>query len=786
MLKNYLIVASRIIFRSKIFSLINIMGLAVGMACSILIFLWIKDELNYDNFHEKAKNIHHVYLRVYDKTRASIPQPTTSHELANPLKNKFTEILNTARMGNLGEMVVKYENKLFIEPEGMAVDPSSFEIFTFPFVKGNPNSALESPYSIVLTEAMANKYFGNTDPVGKSIRLNNKWDFTITGIVDNVPSNSYIKFDFLVPFNFLRELGHNITEYGNLFNNCAYYTYVLLQKNVNYKEVSDSITSRFNFTSDEISGDIFLVPLIKTHRFGTFGGDLILYVFSVLGVLILLIACFNFVNLSTARSVIRSKEVAVRKIFGAKKRQLRFQFLGETLIYVFIALSFAIILVNLILPSINLVIGKELVLNYLNTEIVLIFIGIIFFSAIFAGVYPAIVLSSFNPLKILTGLMVSGTGKSDLRKILVTTQFAFAILFLVCILLISKQFNYMDKTDLGFKKEHVIYIRLDQSIQSKSEIIETELNKLPGIKHLTTSSHLPMLVSGGYYQVWGSPNDETSYICETRIGYDYVKTLNLEMANGRFFSRDFPSDLGQNVVVNETAIRQKVMESPIGEQLFYQGDYYTIIGVMKDFHHVPLIMDITPLIFRLQTQGNDYLLIKLNSNKRNPELISYTLNQIEKIWEKVIPEFPFQYEFLENFRFEQEKIMVAAKRLIEYFTFLAIFISCLGLLGLSTYMAEQRTKEIGIRKSLGASVSAVIYLFSRGYIKLLLIANLISLPIAYFIMRKFLQVFAYKINLNLVIFAFIGFLVCVLAILTIGYQAYRSAIQNPAETLRYE
>ncbi len=786
MLKNYLLIAFRIIFRSKIFSLINIMGLTVGMACSILIFLWIKDELNYDKFHEKANDIYQVYLRVYEKTRVSIPQPTTSHELANPLKNKFTEILNTARMGKLGEMVVKYENKLFIEPEGMAVDPSSFKIFTFPFVKGDPNSALENPYSIVLTEAMANKYFGNTDPVGKSIRLNNKWDFTITGIVDNIPSNSYIKFDFLVPFSFLRELGHNITEYGNLFNNCVYFTYVLLQKHVDYKEVSDSITSRFNFANDEISGDIFLVPLTQTHRFGTFGGDLILYVFSVLCVLILLIGCINFVNLSTARSVIRSKEVAVRKIFGAKRRQLRFQFLGETLIYVFIALNFAIILVNLFLPSINLVIGKELVLNYLNPEIILIFIGIILFSGIVAGVYPAIVLSSFNPVKLLTGLMVSGTGKSGLRKILVTTQFAFAILFLVCITLISKQFNYMDKADPGFKKEHVIYIRLDKSIQSKSEIIEAELNKLPGIEHITTSYHLPMLVAGGYYQVWGSPNDEISYICETRIGYDYVKTLTLEMANGRFFSRDFPSDLGQNVVVNETAIRQKGMESPIGEQLFYQGDYYTIIGVMKDFHHVPLIMNITPLIFRLQTQGNDYLLIKLSSNKENSVLISYTLNQIEKIWEKLLPEFPFQYEFLEDFRFEQEKIIVAAKKLIEYFTFLTIFISCLGLLGLSTYMAEQRTKEIGIRKSLGASVSAVIFLFSRGYIKLLIIANLISLPIAYFIMRKFLQVFAYKINLNLVIFVFIGFLVCILAILTVGYQAYRSAIQNPAETLRYE
>jgi len=783
MYRNYLVIAIRYLLMNKAFSIINILGLSLGMAFTIIIFLWIQDELSYDKFHTKHDRIYHAYLRVLDARTSFNFQPTTSHEMAKVMLDDIPEIIDVARMSPLGEIACKQGENMFIESNGFGVDPEFFNLFTYPFIDGNAENALKDLYSIILTEQMARKYFGEARAIGQALRMNNRLELTVTGVIEDVPVNSHHNFDFLVPFDLSREFGIYIEETGNLFGNCLFNTYVLLQDNANHDTVLSKVTRQFRFEDDNFRGETFLVPLPKTNRYALIGGNLLIYIFFVVGILVLLIACINFMNLSTAKATIRIKEVGIRKVFGASRQNLFRQFMGETFLYALISLNFALVLAYLFLPVLNNMTGKEIRLNYLDPLWVIILFSIWLFTSFAAGSYPSLLLASKIPSSIFQQ-QLAGSGKSLTRMILVTSQFVFATIFLITVMVVNRQFFYMDHADLGYRKQDLVYLRLRDQTREMSEVIKNDLLQIPGITAITNTSHLPVLVAGGYYEVWGRSDEDARYLASTSVDYDYLKTMGLEMKEGRFYSRDFSTDSITAVVVNETAIEQMELESGTSEKFFYRGDHYNIIGVMKDFHHVPLTMKITPVLFRLQPNENDYILIRIGA--RDTEDMGRILDQIKNNWKQNFPELPLEYNFLEDYEFPQERIIYSAERLMRYFTILAILISSMGLFGLSTFMAERKTKEIGIRKVMGATGERIIRIFSREYLKLIILANLIAWPIAWLLMKQFLNAFAYRMSMNPWIFMAVGMFICLLAIITVGVQAYRSALKNPADTLRYE
>jgi putative ABC transport system permease protein len=701
MFKNYFFVSIRHIVRDKSVSVINIVGLAIGMACVIVILLWIRDELSYDKFHGDYDRIFHVYLRVYDPRSAFNFQPTTSHELGQAMLDKIPEIEKIARMGALGELGMKYGDKLFLERSGFAADPEIFEIFNYQFIYGHPDNVLAEPNSIVLTETFSKKYFGTDIPVGKVVQINNRIDLKVTGVIRDLPAQTHRQFDFLVPFSLLKNLGFFIDFTGNLFSNCVYHNYIKLNQNAVIEDVKQKVPELFNFQNDNIRGEAFLVPIIQTNRYNLIRGNLLIYVFAVLGILILLIACINFINISTARSVTRSTEVGLRKIFGAGRKHLIVQFLGEAFIITLIALNFAIILVSLFLPAINNLTGKEMHLDYLDPVLVVFLLIIWIITAVIAGSYPSFLLSAIKPVKILQIHHKIGSGRSVLRKFLVVAQFTFAALFLFCTIIISRQFYFMDHSDPGYRTEGMVYVRLRDATRQKADAFKNELRKIPGVISSTNTSHLPVLIAGGYYQEWGKPEREESYLCETRVDYDYLNTLDLKMASGRFYSPDYASDSIDAIVVNEMAIRQMDLDQPVGKKFLYRGEYYNIIGIIKDFHHLPLGLQITPLLFKLNPRENDFMLIHIRTG--NHQDLLRIVEQIAGTWVNLFPEHPFELNFLEDYQFPQERIFISARKLVFFFTVLSILISCMGLFGLSNYMAERRVKEIGIRKTMGSS-----------------------------------------------------------------------------------
>jgi ABC-type antimicrobial peptide transport system permease subunit len=783
MILNYLKISIRNLSRFKTFSIINVSGLSIGLACTILILLWVRDEMSFDKFHENMDNIYHVYLRVYDESKNINTQSSTSFQIASSIKDKIPEIKETIRMGALGEIVVRHENEMFNETNGMAADPSIFEIFTFPVVEGSVSDALQQPKDIIITQSFSKKYFNDMNPIGKEIIINSQYNFMVQAVIEDIPNNSHRNFEFLVPFKFLENVGHNLAYDGNLFSACRYHTYLLVNDHADFKNLNASIKENFNFNQEKVSGEYFIIPLAETYRYNLFGGDIILYVLISVATLILIIACFNYSNLSLAMSSIRNKEVGIRKVFGASRKQLISQHFGETVVYVIIAINFAILTVNFTLSEFNLLTGKNLEIQLINFDFLFLIFLILILTTLVAGGYPAIFLSKFNPGKILQGKNFNSGSKTSLRKTLIISQFTIAILFLFSAIIIDKQFYYMNHSDLGFDNEGIIYIALNKNIKSKAEEIKNELSGINGVEKISATSHLPILIAGGYYQVWGKPGREESYLISTKVDYNFLELLNIDMFKGRFFDEKYTGDK-QNVVVNKKAIVELGLTNPIGEKFYYRGDYFNIVGVMEDFHHVPMVMNISPLVFFLEEKEADYILIKIDPLVATET--SRLLTQIKQKWATINPDYPLIYNFLNEFKFPQEQTAEAARTLVRYFTFIAILLSCFGLFGLSTFSMLQKTKEIGIRKVMGASNITLIRNLFMEYIKMLLIANIIALPAGYFLSNLFLDAFAYKIELSFWIFILVSLSILFIALATISFQAIKTSIKNPVQTLKYE
>jgi putative ABC transport system permease protein len=788
---NYLKITWRNIKRYKGYSSINIIGLAVGLACCILILLWVQDELSYDRFHAQTDDLYRAVTEFHKTEPAAHYWPVCA-PLAPALKEDYPEIIKATRLRRLGRgQLIKYGDKSFLESQVCLTDPDFFEMFTFPLVQGDPASVLSNPNSLVITEEMAAKYFGLENPLGKTLNINNEYDFSVTGIMKNVPHNSHLQFDFLLPFIRIEDFEKDWAVLDN-WTLSGFATYVLLQKGTSLQEINHKIKDYIQKHVAKSKDLLYLQPLKDIHlysshiQFGIEGQGNIkyVYIFSVVAFFVLVIACINFMNLATARSSNRAKEVGLRKVVGARRPQLIGQFFSESVLMALLSLILAVVLVELFLPAFRNLSGKPLESGFSgNINILLAIVVMTLITGFISGTYPALFLSSLRPVKVLKGrLKTEGRGYL-FRKILVVSQFSLSILLIICTVLISNQVDYMRNRKLGLDKEQVVYLPIRSELVEKYDPLKIELLKNTEIRNVAASSNIPtygVILTLDYITWEGKDPEDTRVLHATSTGYDFIETLNMEMVEGRSFSEEHPSDENA-VVINETAQKIIAMEDPVGKRLMLGDTELLIIGIVKDYHFKSLHSEIEPLLLINAPSLYRYILIKLDSGD-----IPGTLANIESTWKTFFPETPFEYHFLDEAYDRLYRTEQRMGTLFNYFTGLAIFISCLGLFGLASFMAEKRTKEIGIRKILGASVSGMVILLNREFIKWVLIANIVAWPVAYYAMSKWLQGFAYRTNMGVWNFALAALAAFAIAVATVSFQSLKAATANPADSLRYE
>ena len=797
MFKNYVKTALRNLKKNKSYSLINIAGLAIGMAVSFLILLFVVNELTYDRFHEKSQNIYRLAGRLETEGRI-LDIPSMPGPLGPALVNQFPEVIHAVRLQGCGNRIVAYEDKLFEESEIYCVDVGLFDIFSIDVIKGNPESFLQAPFNLIMTEEIADKYFGEEDPIGKMVRFDSKDVYTVTGVVKKMPENSHFKFDMLISFSTLEKIGRNPNQWMN-FN---YYTYIELQEHFPviglskkyYEFLWANIPDQIKQLGIKL--DLILQPLASIHLHSHLMEELqppgnlaYIRIFTTIALFILLIACINFMNLATAQSAHRAKEVGMRKVLGAHRRKLISQFLGESLLLSMISLIFAVFLIILLLPLFNQLINKELVYHPLqNWQLSIGLVGITSLVGMISGAYPAFFLSSFVPLEVLKARFKAGKSHRFFRNGLVSLQYTISIVLICSTIVIFFQLNFIKHRSLGFNQEQVAVLPLGGQAAQKYGVFKTEILGLPGVKNAACSSLVPASGSDETYFTFEGFSEENRQVLPfMEIDEDYLETMGMTLSLGRNFSKNFPSD-NRALILNETLAQQLGWENPIGKTVKMTDVVdrkfveipYTVIGVVKDFHFESLHQKIRGHIMKMLGKPNKI------SVKLNPENLPEILSRMQAIWQEIEPGRPFQYTFMDDtfdrlYRTEERlgQIFIA-------FTLIAIFVACLGLFGLASFATEQRTKEIGIRKVLGASVSHVVTLLSRDFTKWVVLANIAAWPIAYFAMSKWLQGFAYRIQLDFWIFLLSGFIALVIALLTVSSRTVKVAVSNPVDSLRYE
>ncbi len=785
MLKNYIKITFRNIRRNKGYTFINITGLAVGMACCIMMLLWVQDELSYDKFHEKADRIFRTQVKIGDFALwASSPGL-----LAPALKRDFPEVEGATRMRPTRRILLRSEEQSFYENSFSFADPDIFDIFSFPFISGDPKTALSDPGSVVLTESKARQFFGDEDPIGKVIQYGDKLEFTVSGVIKDIPNNSSVRVGFIAPFKAYEKLDTRLHDWGRY----DFQTYVLLRENTDPQQAGANVKDYLMQFKDGLNTELFLQPLTRIHLYDSEGmGDIIyVYMFSSLAVFILVIASINFINLTTARSGRKAKEVGMRKVVGARRKDLIKQLMGESIIMSFIAFIIAMLIVILFLPAFNSIAEKHLSLNIMgNFQAFTGLVSIVVFTGIFSGIYPSLVLSSFKPVNILgkAASAIKGGGVF-LRKSLVILQYSISIILMIATIVVYNQIGYIRNSDLGFDREHLVYIRMNTDTFKQYFTIKDELQKYPGITGITATEALPTYMANwSYVNRWdGKTIDGSVRMNSCAIDRNFIEMFDMEIIEGSSFSEENSAESAV-FIVNEEAVRQMQIDDPVGKRLNLWGRYNSrIIGVVKDFHFRPLTQKIEPIILRyhpgeFRVPGSfSYICVRLRS-----ENLIDTMDKIENTMKGFAPDYPFEYGFLDE---RIENLYRAEKRMgriFGYFAVLAILISCLGLFGLVSFMAEQRRKEIGIRKVLGAAVSGIVMLISREFIILAVAANVIAWPVAYFVMNRWLQSYAYRVDIGWMVFIVSAFAAVIITLITIAFQSVKAAIANPVTSLRYE
>jgi len=793
MIKNYLRSAFRNLWKHRVYSSLNILGLTIGMSACFLIFLYVHFELSYDNFHSRIDRIYQLNCDIKTPTE-TMNIAVCSAPMAINAKEEFPEIEKAVRFDPRTLLLRKGEIK-FQENKAVLADSTFFEVFDFPLVQGDPRTALTEPYSIVLSQSTAKKYFADTNPMGQTLLMNDDGKpVKVTGIMKDMPENSLLKADlFLSKSTSRREDSAEDRRWSSF----GMYSYLLLKPNTNPR----ALEKKFPAFLDKRDGKemrqiqmfftLTLQPLKDVYlRSGTRGaqdnGNIAnIYIFSVVGAFILLIACINFVNLTTARSTERAKEVGIRKVVGAERRQLTNQFLGESIVQALIAFILAVGITALLIPLFNFLAGKTISTGlFHHPSYILALFGIAVGIGLLAGIYPALVLSAFQPITVLKGRFATGNRGMLLRRGLVVFQFTISIAFIAATLIVYSQLTYMRSQDLGFSNQQTIVVNTQGNAHKKA--LNDEISRIPGVISTAMSSSVPG--SGNptaYSQVENVKGDMQIANLELYfVDFDYLKQFKMKIIAGRAFSRDFGTDTTQAMILNESAVKLFGYHSPqdaIGKKFDQWGRKGQIIGVVKDFHFRSLQTEIKPLSFRIEPEGCDLI----SANVRTADLKN-TIAAIETKWKTVIPNRPFSYYFADEFFNRQYLDEDRFGKLFLNFAVLAIFISCLGLLGLASYSTLQRTKEIGVRKVLGASVTGIVNLLSKEFMQLVIIAFLIATPITWFFMASWLKDFYYRISIQWWIFVLAGIGAFLIALLTISYQAIRAALTNPVKSLRTE
>jgi len=792
MFKNLFKIAVRNLWRSKGFSFINITGLAIGMASAILILLWIQNEISYDNFHKNKDRIYEVWNRVPIDGKLSCWN-SVSALTARVLEKDLPEVERAVRVVSSNSVLISIGDKKLIK-SGNMVDTSFLQMFSFPMLKGNPVTALNDIHSIVLTEKAAKSLFGNEDALGKVVRLKNEEDFTVTGVVKDLPNNTRFNFEFLISMSNLKY--RDGQDLG--WNDNSTPTYVMLKPNVSFAPVAAKIKGLKQKYSDEAKSmkwELFLYPLNRWRLYSSFtngaedngGRSTFIKLFGIIAGFILLIACINFMNLSTARSEKRAKEVGIRKVVGARKSSLISQFIGESVFLAFLAGILAIIIVQISLPGYNQLTDKKLFIDFGSINTWLAFIGFILFTGLLAGSYPALFLSSFQPVKVLKGTFQKTNALVTPRKALVVLQFTFAIILIICTIIIKQQINYAGNRATGYNKDNLVYHFMTGDIPKNYTLIKNEL-LVSGIAKSITKTNSPLTErwSNGWGQNWEGkdPNEKTSfdrYLSDEGLGV----TAGLQFIQGRDLDlKQFPTD-STGLIINESSLKVMKFKEPIGKIVGDLGINWHIVGVIKDFILTSPYEPTRPILIcgaKSRFMRFNVVQIKLNGNNAMAD----NLKKTEAIFKKYNPEYPFDVRFVDEEyarKFEDEELQGTLAAL---FAGLTIFISCLGLFGLATYMAENRTKEIGVRKVLGASVTRITALLSKDFVTLVIISFIIAVPLAYWGMYKWLQDYEYRVIIQWWVFAVACFLSVAIALLTVSFQAIKAAIANPVKSLRTE
>jgi putative ABC transport system permease protein len=794
MIKNYLRVAIRNLLRSRTYSFINIAGLAVGLAGFILISIFIKNELSYDAFNVKADRIYRV-VEIQDFPGIGKQDvAVTMGPLAPALRNYFSQVQDAVRILPVPSSTCKIGSTGFYEKSISFADPSIFNVFTFPLIEGDPKTALENPYSLVITQSIAGKYFGNADPVGKTIRLDfglGPHDYAITGVMKDCPQNSHLYFEMLGSFKTLENSIPNLRQWGD--NWLA--TYVLLKKGIDYRSVNSSFPEFIDKNVPKESWKdlwMYLQPLTDIHLhsgdipYQTFnhneGSISTIRIFSLIAVFILLIACINFTNLSTARSGKRTKEIGIRKVLGSTRKGLIGQYIGESVMVSVFALFAAMILAELALPYFKNIFGERIIFTYSDSPVFFIeLLGIAILVGLAAGSYPAVFLSGFQPAATLKGTATPKDRSVLFRRVLVVLQFSIAVALIACTEIVSKQMNYIQDKNLGFNKEQVLYIPIRSTYaQSKIPVLKEELMRNPDIVNVGAGSGLTGASGNEGTEVVAGTNG-TVQLAMTRsfIDFDYIKTMQMQVVEGRDFSADIPSD-SSAVIINQAAVRKLGWKNPIGKQ-FEGTPLKTVIGVVKDFNFNSLHSSIEPLIMEVMPSRFSYLLVRLKTKDARSAVSS-----IGSTWDKVVQGESFDYSFLDQYFDDIYRNDQRTGQIFLFFSSIAILIACLGIFGLAAYTAEKRTKEIGIRKVIGASTGSIVGLLSGEFILLVLLAAVVATPVSYYFMNKWLETFAYHVSIDVVSFMLAGFAAIFIALVTTGFQAMKAATANPVEALRYE
>lgn len=788
MIKNYFKIAFRNLLRNKGFSFINIVGLAIGMASALLILLWIKNEVSYDQFHEKKDRIYEAWNRAAFSGELQCWN-TTPKVLARTLEKDFPEVEQSVRVNWPSSILFTIgEKKLTVK--GNMVDSNFLQVFSFPLIKGNAQNVLKDQHSIVLTETLAKKIFGEEDAMGKVIKLDNKDNVTVSGIVTDPPANTRFKFEYLLPYSYFRLQGGDDENWGN--NSIR--TYVLLKPNASLASVNEKLkTLKPRYDKTEPKWEMFIYPLKRWRLYSSFTNGVedndgrieFVRLFAIIAGFILLIACINFMNLSTARSEKRAKEVGIRKVVGAQKGSLIGQFIGESILMAFLAGIIAIIIVAITIPAFNRLVNETVALNLTSISAWLAGLAFIIFTGLLAGSYPAFFLSSFQPVKVLKGTFKKAHALVTPRKVLVVLQFTFAIVLIICTIIVKQQIDYAKDRQTGYDKNNLVYHFMTGDIAKNYDLIKNELLGSGIASSITkTSSPLTESWSDGWGQEWEGkdPNDKTDFYRYTEDGGLGV-TAGLQFVMGRDIDlKQFPTD-STAMIINESALKVMKFKDPIGKIVKDNGVEWHIVGVIKDFILTSPYEPTRPmLIAGPKTKWLNAMLVKLNSKNTTAD----NLQRAEKIFKKYNPEYPFDYKFVDEeyaLKFEDEKRIGT---LAGIFSALTIIISCLGLFGLATYMAENRIKEIGVRKVLGASVSGITTLLSKDFLKLVFVSFVVAAPIAWWAMHSWLKDYPYHVEIKWWIFALAGLLSILIAIVTVSYQAIKAAVANPVKSLRTE